>query len=297
MLDRFKRPTPQDISCDIVVIGAGPAGITGAKILKENGLDVWLLGSTYESQLAKAGPIMDSQRLPPGTIGLDYMEEMVKGATDSGVNHKTSNCTGIEMTTPFTVKTKHQNFRCSKILIATGCKQVPLNFQGESDLLHKGISDCAVCDWGLFRGRNVAVVGNHEYTLRAAKFLVDHTPEVHLLWYQKEAVIEEEGITFYSNVTNLVASGGETLENISFKSNDQEFKIEVHGLFVEGKPQPAVKYLENSEIQLEENFVVVDDNFQTSVKGIWAVGDVTGRTTTYDDAVSEAEQAARIILG
>ncbi|MHA2252145.1 MAG: NAD(P)/FAD-dependent oxidoreductase [Candidatus Kariarchaeaceae archaeon] len=297
MLDRIKRPMPSDIECDIVVIGAGPAGITAAHKLKNRGKDVWILGSVYESQLAKAGALVDVTKIPEGTIGLDHVEAMMNTAKEIGVQNKTSLCTGIEVGDQFIVKTKYQNFKTSKVLIATGCKQVPLEFTGEASFLHKGISDCAVCDWGLFRGKKIAVVGNHEYTLRATKFMRDHSPEVHLLWYQQEEKIEEENIHFYSNVTNLEAKGTDTLEKLVFQSNAGSHEIEVDGLFVEGKPQPATKYLEDSGIDLKDGFVLIDGNYATNIKGIWAIGDVTGQTDKYDDAVNHGEQVVDKILG
>ncbi len=296
MLDRLKRPSTPDIETDIVIIGAGPAGITAARKLKEKGLDVWILGSVYESQIAKAGGLKDVSSIPENTIGLDHVEKMIEEAKNDGVQHKTSLCTEIIFEKPFIVKTKYQNFISPKILIATGAKQVPLGFKGESDFLHKGISDCAVCDWGLFRGKKIAVLGDHEYTRRAAVFMKDHVPEVHLLWYQVDENIQEEGITFYSNVDNLVALGDETLMGLKFTSAQKEFEIEVEGLFVEGNPKPATKIFENTPIKLDDGYVVTDNNNLTTVDGIWAVGDVTGKTSNYDEAVSDAEKIASQIM-
>jgi thioredoxin reductase (NADPH) len=289
----FQRPTPPDINTDYLIIGAGVAGITLAKKLKEKGLEVWLLGSAYESQIAKAGALKNVTLIPEGTIGLDHIEEMINDAKASGVNHKTSLCTQIEPNDPIIVKTKHQKFLAKKVVIATGAKQPRLDFTGEQDYYHKGISDCAVCDWGLFRGKDVAVVGNHEYTRRAAEFMRQHAGSVSLLWLSDQIDFEIENVEIFTNVSNMVASGSEVLENVSFESHQGPGNVTVSGLFVEGKPKPATGFLLESGIDLNENgYVKVNENFETNIPNVWAIGDVTGLTDSYDAALNHALKLA-----
>ncbi|MHA2098743.1 MAG: NAD(P)/FAD-dependent oxidoreductase, partial [Candidatus Kariarchaeaceae archaeon] len=232
----FQRPTPPDINTDYLIIGAGVAGISLARKLKESGQEVWLLGSAYESQIAKAGALKNVTSIPEGTIGLDHIEDMINTAKEIGVNHKTSLCTEIEPSNPIVVKTKHQKFIAKKVIIATGAKQPRLDFEGEQDFYHKGISDCAVCDWGLFRGKDVAVIGNHDYTRRAAEFMKQHAGKVSLLWLSDQIDFEIDNVNIYTNVTKMVASGSEVLEDVSFDSNQGPGQIQISGLFVEGKP-------------------------------------------------------------
>jgi thioredoxin reductase (NADPH) len=289
----FQRPTPPDINTDYLIIGAGVAGISLARKLKESGQEVWLLGSAYESQIAKAGALKNVTSIPEGTIGLDHIEDMINTAKEIGVNHKTSLCTEIEPSNPIVVKTKHQKFIAKKVIIATGAKQPRLDFEGEQDFYHKGISDCAVCDWGLFRGKDVAVIGNHDYTRRAAEFMKQHAGKVSLLWLSDQIDFEIDNVNIYTNVTKMVASGSEVLEDVSFDSNQGPGQIQISGLFVEGKPEPATKFLINSGINLDENgYVMVDENFNTNITNIWAIGDVTGMTDTYDAALEHATKIA-----
>lgn len=283
----FQRPSAPDINTEYLVIGAGVAGITLASKLSEKGLSVWLLGSAYESQIAKAGALRNVTSIPEGTIGLDHIEEMINTAKAGGVNHKTSLCTGIEVADEIVVKTKHQKFITKKVIIATGAKQPRLEFEGEQDFYHKGISDCAVCDWGLFRGKDVAIIGNHEYTRRAAEFMQQHAGQVSLLWLADKPDFQVENVEVYTDVNNLVAKGSEVLENVTFNSDQGEKSLQISGLFVEGKPEPATQFLEGSGIDIDNNgYVKINSEFKTNVPGVWAIGDVTGNTDTYDAALN-----------
>ncbi|MFV2013857.1 MAG: NAD(P)/FAD-dependent oxidoreductase [Candidatus Heimdallarchaeota archaeon] len=293
----FQRPTLPDIHAEYLVIGAGVAGISLAHNLKSKGFEVWLLGSAYESQIAKAGALRNVSSIPEGTIGLDHIEEMIEKAKEAGINHKTSLCTGIEVGDKLVIRTKHQKFIANKVIIATGAKQPRLDFKGEEDYYHKGISDCAVCDWGLFRGKDVAIVGDHEYTQRAAEFMKQHAGQVTLLWLSDTVDFEIEGIAIYTRVSEMIAEGSDVLETIKFNSNQGQRSIQISGLFVEGKPKPSTKFLESSDIQLNDRgYIVIDPEFKTNVPGIWAIGDVTGNTDTYDGALNHAFRLLQIFI-
>lgn len=294
----FQRPAAPDIHTNFIVIGAGVAGITLAQKLKENGLEVWLLGSPYESQIAKAGALQNVSSIPEGTIGLDHIEEMIDKAKEAGVNHKTSLCTGIEVNDEITVKTKHQKFIANKVIIATGAKQPRLNFEGEKEFYHKGISDCAVCDWGLYRGKDIAVIGNHEYTKRAAEFMQQHAGKVYLMWLSSQPDFSLDNITTFTNVKNVIATGSDVLENASFESDQGYQKIQISGLFVEGRPVPSTKFLQESNIELNDSgYIVVDSKYMTNVPNVWAIGDVTGTSDSYDSALKHAVDLSSQFIG
>ena len=293
----FQRPSMPDIETDYIVIGAGLAGLFSAIELRKKGKEVWVLGSEYESQLAKAGPLRQVTSIPEGTIGIDYILELMEKAKSLGVNHKSSVCTGIVTGERIEVSTKHQKFIAKHVIIATGAKQAKLGFEGEMDFLHKGISDCTVCDFGLFRGKNIAVLGNHEYTWRASKFMVPHVNKVYLLWYDQPLDKINDKVEIYSEVTDLVAFGSETLEGVKFSSNEGPHELSIDGLFVEGKPIPATDFLKDSPIDLDENgYVKINVHYETSVPSIYAVGDVTGKSNTYESVLHEVNGLIKAIL-
>jgi len=292
----FQRPSRPDISTNLIIIGAGVTGLTMSKLLSTTELDFWLLGSPFESQLAKAG-VLQNTSLAKGTVGLKFIESEFEKLKDS-INHKSSSVKEIQVEGDgFRVRTKFQDFTCDSIIIATGKKQKALGFEGEDEYFRKGISDCTVCDYPLYRDRPVAVVGNHPYTVRAAQLMRKHSNQVSLLWYQKSSAPTVEGIDVYNNVSNLVASGDDVLHTITFTSDQGEDELNVNALFVEGEPEPNLSFTIEPELQTDpQGHILIDENFRTNLDHIYAVGDITGQTASYEGAKHHAEQLLKQLL-
>ncbi len=284
----FQRPSEPDINTDYLIIGAGVAGINLAIKLSSIGKEVWLLGSPYESQLAKAG-VLQNTNLPEGTVGLKYIEEQIKLAKEKGVKHKSSLVEKISIGDSFLVETRRQKFYPKYIIIASGAKQKRMNFPGEVDFFHKGISDCSICDFPLYGDRIVGVLGNHEYTSRAANFLIDKTRGVHLFWYKNNDKPElDDRIELY-HIDSIEAIGGDTISSVRVNTSDGIREVELEGLFVEGKPYPSSEFLEGV-VELDDAYVVIDDDFRTSISNIYALGDVTGKTSNYTEVMDAVDR-------
>ena len=291
----FRGPSPSPIETDLVIIGAGVTGIAASQQLLESNADFWLLGSPFESQLAKAGELRETN-LPEGTIGLNYIEELFEQLKEGGINYRSSLCTGVVVKPEsFIVQTKFQDFICKTILVSTGCKQTRLGFEGEEEFYQQGISDCTVCDFPLYRGKPVAVIGNHEYTSRAAAFMEKHAGSVSLLWYETDGCPDIKGVDCYDHVSQVKATGGEVLEQISFTTADGSHTLDIQGLFVEGKPSPVTSFLVDLEIEMDNEFIVIDDAFQTNIAGLFAAGDVTGQTHNFNEATLHGKRVGKFL--
>lgn len=299
----LQRPKQPDIVTDYLIVGAGVAGITLAERLIKAGKEVYVLGQPFESQLAKAGNIEDSELLSSDIVGLKYMEEKINAAKALGVQHKTSLVTKLIPGDPIIAETKFQKFFANQVIIATGAHQVRLGFPGEEQFFHNGISDCSVCDATLFRDEPVAVVGNHKYTVRSAKYLSNFGSKVTLLWLYPELPQEYAvqlnkfaNIEVITGVTNLTARGSDIIEQVEFDTNGQPQILQLTALFVEGKPHPNTAFLPEI-ISKDEHGHVIVTNFQTSVKHIYAVGEAIKSELGYDKTVAQANQLADLLLG
>lgn len=283
----FQRPSEPDINSDIVIVGAGLAGISLAIKLADLNKEVWLLGSPYESQLAKAGILIDTD-LPDGTVGLKYIEELFDKAKEKGIKHKSSLVTKISFKDNILIETKRQKFFADMVIITTGAKQGKIDFPGEKELFHKGISDCSICDFPLYASKVVGVLGNHEYTSRAANFLINRTQGVHLFWYQNtEEPVVDERIKLYT-IKSINAFGKDVIEGVKIQQFDGvELEIPLQGLFVEGAPVPATEFLTDSGIELNENgYIVTNETFHTNHDNVFAIGDVTGKTKNFSEVMA-----------
>lgn len=293
----FKPPSLEDVHTDLVIIGAGVSGITLARRLKKANIDFWIMGSPFESQLAKAGELQNTT-LPEGTVGLEFIQSMMDEIKNMGVNNTTSQVKTMDIGEEFVLSTFRQKFIAKKIVIATGCKQTKLNFPGEKELFHKGISDCSVCDFPLYTDRVVGVVGSHEYTARAAELLAKGCKQVHLFWYRSdEAPLVSEKITVHLKVDQIEAYGDEVIEGVKIQTNEKEENIQLDGLFVEGNPVPNISLIKDHGIDLtKESYISIDENYQTNVENLFAIGDVTGMSKTYEEAKQHAIKAAELII-
>lgn len=296
----LKRPTQPDVETEYLIIGAGVAGLRIADFLLDSSVDFWILGSPYESQLAKGGEI-ESESLPDGTVGLKFMESEINRLKAKGLQHKTSLVVDVDFTdTPKLVKTKMQTFKASHVIIATGAHQKRLGFPGEKEFYHKGVSDCAVCDGNLFRGGSIAVVGNHAYTLKSAKYLSKLAAKVHLLWVdvplaseKVDQLSEFPNITLYQTSTDLSVSGSETVEVISFSSNGETIELHVDAVFVEGQPVPSTGFLKDS-VDLDPHGFILHTNFVTSVPQVYAIGEVLTSPMTYDTIIKQTDEFLKL---
>lgn len=304
----LRRPELPDVNADVIIIGAGLAGLTLAKSLHKSGKTIWVLGSPYESQIAKGGEIRESSHIPQGTVGLKYMEELMEDVKGLGINLKTSLVTSVDFKSqPMKISTKFQKFFGKLVVIATGAKQPRLNFPGEEKYFHNGISDCAVCDGNLFRGRNVAIIGEHKYTLKSAMYLHGIVKEVSLLWtkpklsdsdWKRLKGFPQERI--FEGVESVEALGSDVIERVKFSSTRGAKSLEIDALFVEGKPIPNSE-LFKEEVDLDHHgAIIVDDNHRVSIDGVfsddvYAIGDVTGIVASADGILDQVNSISDVL--
>ena len=300
----MKRFTAPDIFTDFLIIGAGPAGLLISKKLAENQKDVWVLGSPYESQLAKAGEIMDSRILKKGTIGLQLIEKLLEETKKQGTKHKSSKVTTVKLdSSKKEIKTQFQAFYAETVIIATGAKQPKLGFSGEEKYFRKGVSDCTVCDGNLFKEQPVAIVGSHKYTLNGAEFLSKIASEVHLLW-NKHSIPDEtleklsklKNLSLYVDVENLEADGSDVLEKIKFSSEKTHHSKAVNALFVEGKPVPSTEIFPQEILNESSKHVNTIDTFKTKFDKVYAFGEVTRNIAGYDEIVEKMDSFIKHLL-
>ena len=283
-------PKAKDIETEYLIIGSGVVGLLLATEMVKLDKEVWIIGSHYDSQFAKAGEISDSMVLPKGQIGLKHIEELYQTAIKSGVKHKSSNAVSTDLTGEIKqVSTKFQEIKARKVIIATGAKQLKIGFKGETEFFKKGISDCAVCDGALFKKADVAVFGAHEYTYRSAKYLANISSKVYLLWHKssipekwKDECSQFNNLEIIDEISDIEALGSDIISKIILTKKGIKQDINIQGLFVEGKPKPSIEIFPKEIVDEKEGRIIIDGNFKTSIENVYALGDVTGLKSNYD---------------
>ena len=154
---------------DIIIIGAGPAGISAALYAKRANSNVLVLYNESTS-LSKAEKIDNYYGFPRGITGKDLYENGIKQAEELGIETKKIEVIQIEnLGNTFNVKTENGNYESKAIIISTGNKKVRPNIKGVKEFEGKGISYCAICDAFFYRKKNVAVIGNRKICNKRSK--------------------------------------------------------------------------------------------------------------------------------
>ena len=286
---------------DIIIVGAGPAGLTSAIYARRAMKSVLVLEAlSYGGQIINTLSIENYPAMP-GVSGFDFATNLYNQAKNLGADIKFEKVLEIKDGSLKKVVTSKEEYECKCVIIATGCENRKLGLPLEEELTGRGISYCATCDGNFYKGKIVAVVGGGNTALEDALYLSDIASKVYLIHRREEFRGEESTLNLLkkkgniefilnSNVTKLV--GNEKLEKI-IVNDDKE--VEVSGLFV------AIGKIPENEnfrklIDLDDNgHIDSSEDCHTNVSGIFVAGDARKKdlrqlvTATSDGAVAANE--------
>ncbi|MGM0419566.1 MAG: FAD-dependent oxidoreductase [Bacillota bacterium] len=287
MLD-IKREIFQE-KWDLVVVGAGPAGINAGLYAARRGLKTILLGTNMGGQMLGAGNVENY----PGEKSIQG-DELMETFWHQLLNYDITirlgeKVNGLEKMDEeqISVKLKGNKFLKSKaIILATGSKYRKLNVQGEQRFAGRGIHHCVICEGDNYAGMPVAVVGGGNSGMEAALDLAELGCEVKLIDIHKElsgedVLVEEvrssQNITLYpeKNVERIL--GKEKLVGVEIKdrnSNNTEH-LKAAAVFTKIGLIPNTSFLDETLDLNDREEIIIDENNRTSMDGVWAAGDVT----------------------
>lgn len=280
---------------DIIIIGAGPAGLSaaiyGARAMKKV---LVLDGNNYGGQIINSSMVENY----PGVLstdGFNFVTTLYNQAKNFGAEFISQNVQ--EMLDNNTVKTSKDVYRGKVIIIATGLKQRKLGLYGEKELLGKGISYCATCDGNFYKDKCVAVIGSGATALEDALYLSNIAKHVVIInrglnfksdELMKKNVEEKKNIEIIYEKSIMRLNGEEKLESITL--ND-DTTLNVDGLFIAIGYMPDNKIFKNF-VDIDENGFIISDDTKTKTKNIFVAGDTRRKqvrqliTATSDGAIS-----------
>ena len=269
---------------DIVIVGAGPAGLTAAIYARRASKKVLVLeAKNYGGQIINT---LDIENYPVEAhiSGFDFATKLYNQAKDLGAEIVFEKVIEInDKKKEKEVITTKNKYVSKAIILATGSENRKLGLENEKDLLGKGISYCATCDGAFYRNKDVAVVGGGNTALEDALYLADIASKVYLIHRRDEFRGEESTVNllkekdniefiFNSNISKLNAK--EKLESIEIVNSDGTTKtINVDGLFV------AIGRIPENEnfsklIKLDNfGYIIAGEDCKTNVPGIFVAGD------------------------
>jgi len=269
---------------DLIIIGAGPAGITAAVYAARKKMDFLVLTGDIGGQAAWSGDIENYtgyQFISGPELAQKFEEHMRK--YDIPVKEKEEVIEVSKLDKNILVRTLKGEYQSRTVIIASGKRSRELGVPGEKEFKNKGLTYCATCDGPLFAGKDVAIIGGGNSALDAALQLIKIARKVFiinsalslggdLIMRQK---VESAGKVVIKNNSQVSAVlGGKFVEKIRFISQAKEEEISVQGIFVEVGLIPNSGFIKDVE-KNSYGEIKINSNNETSIPGIFAAGDVT----------------------
>ena len=285
---------------DVLIIGAGTAGLTAAIYARRAEKTVLVLeANSFGGQIVNT-PSIENFPAAPHVSGFDFAMRLYEQATALGAEIRFEKALELRDGDPKTVVTAKNEYEAKTVILATGSKNRKLGLPEEERLTGRGVSYCATCDGHFFRGKTVAVVGGGNTALEDALYLSDMASKVYLIHRRdsfrgEEALAnrlkEKENAEFVLNstVTELIA--GAKLEAVRVSGTDgNERVLPVDGLFVAIGRIPENQAF-SPPVQLDEaGYVAAGEDCRTNVPGVFVAGD--NRTKTVRQLVTAAGDGA-----
>ena len=273
---------------DVVIIGNGPAGLSAALYILRAGFSVTVIGKD-NGALEKAEKIENYFGLERPISGNELVEIGKKQVQALGGTILQDEVIGIRWDGDYTVVAVEHELPAKAILLTTGASRRRMKIKNIDRLEGFGVSYCAICDAFLHRGRHVAVLGNGEYALHEIKELLPIVGKVTLLTNGLEPEVEfpAEVEIIKTPVTEL--TGEEILDEIKLQDGTS---LQVSCLFVALGTAKGSDLARKLGIQIEDNRIIVNENMDTGLPGVFAAGDCIGGVLQVSTAVGEGAKAA-----
>ena len=291
---------------DIIIVGAGPAGLTAALYaLRANQKVLVLEAKTYGGQIINAHKI-DNYPGMKGVSGFELATNLYNQVKELGVEYKTEAVTRIE--NDKTVVTEKARYNAKAIILATGAENRKLGLENEYKYIGRGISYCATCDGNFYKGKIVAVAGGGNTALEDAIYLSNIAEKVYLIHRREEfrgeaKYVDElktkENVEFVLNSNVIKINGENKVENIEVQNKEGDIRtIETNALFIAIGQEPGNEIFANLINIDKYGYIVSEDGVHTNVPGIYVAGDARVKTlrqlvTAMSDGAIAADTAIK----
>lgn len=271
---------------DVVIIGAGPAGISAALYAKRANKNVLVIYNG-ESNLEKAEKIDNYYGFENGITGKELYDAGIRQAKNLGVEVKEEEVLNLELTLDgFAVKTVDNVYEAKTCIIATGNKKLRPNIEGIVEFEGKGVSYCAICDGFFYRKKNVVVIGNGKFAVSEARDLENIVADVKILTDGKPMMTDSTFEIVDKKISRIV--GDEKVRTVEFTDGT---KLDVDGVFVALGEAGGTDFAKKLGVILDKDSIKVDENMATNVNGLYSCGNSNGGLLQVCKAVHEGAVA------
>lgn len=285
---------------NIVIIGAGPAGISAALYAARGNMNPLVINNGIGA-LEKAEKIENYYGLEQPLSGKELYERGISQAEALGVRILDAEVLGISGFDTFTVKTTAGDFDTVSVILATGGKRSAPKIPGLKEFEGRGVSYCAVCDAFFYRGKEVAVVGNGEFALHEAEELRNVTQDVTIYTDGKEPEFSREHPIAVNTMRIQAIEGDDKVSGLLMQSDTAAQDAEApensfypaDGVFVALGTAGSTEIARQMGAEItDKGNIKTDEEMATTIPGLFAAGDCTGGLLQVSKAVYEGSMAA-----
>ena len=275
---------------DTIIIGGGPAGLTAGIYASRARLRTLLIERLIPGGLVTStDKIENYPGFPGGIAGAELTKRMEEQAREFGLEIAIEEVKSLAVRDRVKiVRTSSTEYEANSVIIATGTEPKRLNVPGEEKFRGRGVSYCATCDGPFFKDKDIVVVGCGSSGIQEGLFLLRFARQINFVeflpYVTAEKILQERAqkeprMKFYLGHVVTAINGDESVSSVTIKERKtgKEKIIEVQGIFVYVGLNPNTAFLKDT-VQLDAHgYVVVDENLETSIPGVFAAGDVRAK--------------------
>ncbi len=272
---------------DVIIIGGGPAGYTAALYCARAGMKTLLLEKMFAGgQMTQTAQIDNYPGIPQGIDGVTLGMQMQEGAQRFGAETVYAEVTAVALKDDIKmVSAGNETYQAPAVIIATGADHAHLGLNREAEMIGRGVAYCAACDGMLYKGKTVAVVGGGNSAAADVSLLSKLAKKVYLI-HRRDTLraskvyhtalenMENVEILWNSRVTELLGEDKLTGVQIADVVTGEIKTVELDGLFISIGRNPETRLFKDQLLLDEKGYVLADETTQTSLPGVFVVGDV-----------------------
>lgn len=298
---------------DVIVIGAGPGGLTAGLYASRANLSVLILDrGIYGGQMNNTAEVENY----PGfksILGPDLAEKMYQGAIQFGAEYAYGSVEKVEVNGDLKqVVTDSETYEAPVVIIATGSQYRKLGVEGEAEYAGRGVSYCAVCDGAFFKDQPLAVIGGGDSAVEEGVYLAKLASNVNIIHRRdqlraqkilQERAFANDKIDFtWDTIVTKINGDGQKVTSVSThnKKTGEDGELKVNGVFIYVGVIPLTEPFKALGITDEQGWIKTDELMRTSLPGVYAIGDVRAKelrqiTTAVGDGSIAGQQAFNYI--
>ncbi len=276
---------------DVIIVGGGPAGVTASIYTARANLKTMVIEKTaVGGQIVLSDVIENYPGFPEAMVPTKLLENMQKQAENFGVKFEFDEITEIKKDGEgFILKSDWDEFYARAVILAVGSVPKKTNVPGEAKFMGKGVAFCATCDGPFFKDKDIVVVGAGNSGVQEGLFLLNYVksikfveflPKINAEKILQDRIKQKDNVEFFLNTQLLEIVGDDKITGVKVKNREtgEEKILPAEGVFIYIGYSPNTKFLQGVVELDERGYIITNERLETSVKGIYASGDVVKGT-------------------